>query len=93
MFAVVVNVTIDPARASEAEELLHGTTVPMVKQAPGFVSGTWVRATDATSGQSLLLFETEDAASAAASRVRQLPPPAGPVALRSAEVFEVLAQA
>jgi hypothetical protein len=41
MYAVFGRVEIDSGRADEAVELLNNYTVPMVKQAPGFVSGTW----------------------------------------------------
>ena len=41
MYAVLGRVDIDSSRADEAVELLNNYTVPMVKQAPGFVSATW----------------------------------------------------
>ncbi|MGH3369816.1 MAG: antibiotic biosynthesis monooxygenase [Nocardioidaceae bacterium] len=93
MYAMVAKVQIDPTRADDAVELLHSFTVPMVKQLPGFVSGTWVRATDSSHGQSLVLFENEESAKAAAERAAQGPPPGAPVTFVSAEVFEVMAQA
>ena len=93
MYAVLGSVEIDSGRAEEAAELLNNYTVPMVKQAPGFVSGTWGRSEDGTRGQSLLIFESEDTAKAAAERAATGPPPGGPVTFVSAEVFEVLAQA
>jgi hypothetical protein len=40
----------DSSRAGEAVELLNNYTVPMVKQAPGFVSGTSARSADGTQG-------------------------------------------
>ena len=93
MYAVLGSVDIDSSRADEATELLNNYTVPMVKQAPGFVSGTWARSEDGRHGQSLILFETEEAAKAAAERAATGPPPGAPVTFVSAEVFEVLAQA
>jgi hypothetical protein len=93
MYAVLGNVEIDSSRADEAADLLNNYTVPMVKQAPGFVSGTWARSADGTHGQSLIVFENEAAAKAAAERAAAGPPPGGPVTFVSAEVFEVLAQA
>ena len=93
MHAVIGRVEIDSSRADEATELLNNYTVPMVKQAPGFVSGTWARSEDGTHGQSLILFESEEAAKAAAERAAAGPPPGGPVTFVSADVFEVLAQA
>ena len=93
MYAVFGRVEIDASRADEAAELLNSYTVPMVKQAPGFVGGTWARSTDGTHGQRLILFESEEAAKAAADRAATGPPPGAPVTFVSAEVFEVLAQA
>jgi hypothetical protein len=93
MYAMLVQVEIDSARASEAEDLLHSMTVPMVKQAPGFVSGTWMRAADRSRGQSVVLFESEGTATAAAARIKDGPPAGAPVTVVLAEVFEVLAQA
>jgi hypothetical protein len=93
MYAVFGRVDIDASRADEAAELLSNYTVPMVKQAPGFVSGTWARSEDGTHGQSLTLFGTEELAKAAAERAATGPPPGSPVTFVSAEVFEVLAQA
>jgi hypothetical protein len=51
----------------------------MVKQAAGFVSGTWARSEDGTHGQSLLLFESQEAAKAAVERAAAGPPPGAPV--------------
>jgi hypothetical protein len=93
MYAVLGKVDIDSSRADEAADLLNNHTVPMVKQAPGFVSGTWARSADGTHGRSLIVFESEEAAKAAAERAPTGPPPGGPVTFVSAEVFEVLAQA
>ena len=93
MYAVVGKVEIDASRAAEAVELLNGYTVPTVKQAPGFVGATWLRSEDGTHGQSVILFESEDAAKAAAQRAAEGPPPGAPVTFVSAEVYEVVAQA
>ena len=93
MYAVLGKVQIDSTRADEAADLLNSYTVPMVKQAAGFVSGTWARSADGTHGQSLIIFESEEAAKAAAEWAAAGPPPGGPVTFVSADVFEVLAQA
>jgi hypothetical protein len=93
MHAVLGAVEIDATRADEGIELLNTFTVPTVKQAPGFISGTWLRSLDGTHGQSLLLFDGEDAANAAARRAADGPPPGAPVKFLSAEVYEVVAQA
>lgn len=93
MHAVIGRVDIDSTRTDEAVELLNTFTVPNAKQAPGFISGTWCRSADGTSGLSLLLFEDEEAAKAAAGRIAQGPPAGAPVRFVSADVLEVLAQA
>jgi hypothetical protein len=94
MHGVIGMVEIDASRADEAEAALNGVVVPQAKQAPGFVSGTWLRSPDGTRGISVLLFESEDAAKALAERMRQEgPPPGVPVKVASVEVCTVLAQA
>jgi hypothetical protein len=63
--AVLVSVSItDP---EGAEKRLKEEIVPMVSQAPGFVAGYWTR--DGSTGFSLVAFESEEAARAAADRV------------------------
>jgi hypothetical protein len=93
MHAVFTRVEIDSRRADEARELLKNQTVPMVKQAPGFVSGTWMRSEDRTRGQGIMLFESEETAKAVAERAATGLPQGAPATFVSAEVFEVLAQA
>lgn len=93
MHAVIGKVEIDSAKGEEAAELLNTFTVPNTKQLAGFISGTWCRAADGTYGQSILLFENEATAKAAAERIAQGPPPGAPVRFVSADVLEVLAQA
>jgi Antibiotic biosynthesis monooxygenase. len=77
MYGVIGQVEIDPARQDEAEQLLHDQIIPMVKSSPGFVTGYWLRSDDGTSGMSLILFETEEAAQNLAAnrptRRRELP--------------------
>jgi len=66
MHAVVVKVTITDLE--ESQRSLKEELVPRVKQAPGFVTGTWARKDN--SGMSMVLFESEDQARAAAEMVR-----------------------
>jgi hypothetical protein len=66
MYAVVATVDItdeDAARKALAEQV-----IPMVKQAPGFVGGYWVRL-DEGQGTSVVVFETEEQARAGAPEV------------------------
>lgn len=93
MHALVGAVEIDSSRGAEAEALLNETLVPMIRQMTGFVSGTWARSVDGTQGRSIILFESEDAAGAAAKAAAEGPPPGAPVTFVSADVFVVVAQA
>jgi hypothetical protein len=88
MHAVVVRVTIDDQE--KAERALREEVVPRVTQAPGFVAGYWTRG-DGPGGLSMIVFDSEDAARAAADRIPQGIPEA--VTLESVEVREVVAHA
>jgi hypothetical protein len=62
MHAVFTVVTFDPAQGGEetAVQVLHDELIPQLKQAPGFVRGTWFG--NDTEGHGLCLFETEEQA-------------------------------
>ena len=86
MHAVFSRVTInDPDRAIKA---LHEEVVPRVSALPGLVAGYWMRP-EANRGRSLIVFESEDAARAAAEVARANVPEF--VTLDSVEVVEVVA--
>ena len=87
MHAVVVNVTIGDAEASE--DMLREQVVPRVAQAPGFVAGYWTRKDNG--GLSISVWESEDAANAASEMVRSAAPDG--VTVNSVEVREVVASA
>ena len=89
MHAVVVRVTIKDREA--ATQGLRDDVVPAVSQAPGFVAGYWTRKEGSDQGLSMTVFESEDAASAAAERVRSMAPDA--VNVDDVEVREVVASA
>ena len=89
MHAVVVKVSIRDADA--AQKALEEQVVPRVSQAPGFVAGYWTRADDRSNGQSMIIFESEEAAKAAADQIRANIPDA--VTLEGAEIREVVASA
>ena len=94
MHAVIVQVTIDAAAEEQARKMLHEVVVPQAKALAGFASGTWLRALEGTGGRGVLLLESEEAARAAAERIRsEGPPPGAAVTLDSVEAYEVLAQA
>lgn len=89
MHAVVVRVSISDAES--AQRGLEEVVVPRVSQAPGFVAGYWTRSEDRSNGQSMLVFESEDAARTVAERIGADIPEG--VTLESAEVREVVASA
>jgi hypothetical protein len=91
MHAVVVRVTIQDFEP--ATEMLRERIVPRVSGAPGFVAGYWTRSDDASNGLSLVAFESEDAARAAAQQLQAGMPDEPAVTLESVEVREVVANA
>jgi len=86
MHAVFVTVTVHDLEAAQAN--LREEVVPRVSQAPGFVAGYWL-APEGDRGNSVVVFESEDTARAAAERFQ--PPPE--VTIESIEVREVVAHA
>ena len=86
MHAVVVKVTINDREA--AEKRLREEVVPRVLQLPGVVGGYWTRS-DGPDGLSMVVFESEETARAAADQVPQMISEA--LTLESVEVREVVA--
>ena len=86
MHAVVLTVKV--GNVEEARPELLERVVPSVSQAPGFVAGYWLEPKDGH-GLSVVVFESEEAANAAAGRIQ---PPSG-VTVESVEVREVVASA
>ena len=89
MHAVFVKVSIKDSDA--AQKALEERVVPRVSQAPGFVAGYWTRSDDRSNGRGMIIFESEEAARAAADQLRANVP--DPVTLEGAEVREVVASA
>ena len=87
MHAVVVNVSISDAEASE--KTLKEEVVPRVAQAPGFVAGYWTRKDN--TGVSMVVFDSEEQAQAMSEQVPALIPET--VTLQGVEVREVVAHA
>jgi heme-degrading monooxygenase HmoA len=87
MHAVFSRVTIndDPEAALKR---LREEVVPRVSGLPGLVAGYWMRP-EANQGRSLIVFESEEAARAAAENMRGNMP--DPVTLDSIDVLEVVA--
>jgi heme-degrading monooxygenase HmoA len=70
MHAVVVKVSIQAQDEEPSLKYLRENIVPRVSQAPGFVAGYWVRLEGGDEGNSVVVFESEEAARAAAEQVR-----------------------
>ena len=88
MHAVVVKATIGDSEV--AQKGLLEQVVPRVSNAPGLVAAFWTRSDDRTNGISMIVFETEEAARAAAGMIGSSPPPET-VTLDNVEVREVIA--
>ena len=86
MHAVEVKVTVNDREA--AEKRLREETIPRVSELPGVVAGYWTRS-DGPDGLSMVVFESEDAARAAADLVPQMVSEA--VTVESVEVRQVVA--
>ena len=89
MHVVHVKVGIRPGRTEEAIASLKENIIPGVKQAPGFVKGTWYG--NDQHGHSLMLFESEDQAQAMTKMVTA--EPGDPVEIVEVEVYELHAEA
>ena len=88
MHAIIVSVTIHDAET--ATNNLRSNIVPQVSSAPGFVAGYWTRLGN-DQGRGVIVFESEDAATAVAGQIQQLP--GDEVTLDSVDVGEVVASA
>jgi heme-degrading monooxygenase HmoA len=87
MHAVVVKVTIGDFET--ARKGLREQVVPRASNAPGFVAGYWTRSDDGGDGLSMIVFESEDAARAAAEQIRSGAVVPETVTLESVEIREV----
>jgi hypothetical protein len=88
MFALVVTVRIDPARAEEARANLDSTVVPRVKES-GARSGYWLEPDGSGQGLSVILYDTQEQAEAMLPMIPEEPGPG--VKRQSVEVREVVA--
>ena len=90
MHAVLVRVTVnDPEQATQK---LRDEIVPRVRQAPGLVAGYWVTIDD-NQGRSIVVFESEEAASTVAQMIESQMGADEGVDLQGTEVREVVANA
>jgi hypothetical protein len=88
MHAVLVSVKINDF--DKALEELKEQVVPRVSQAPGFIAGYWFEPAG-DQGWSVVLFESEEAARAAADRIPGQPPEN--VTIQNVDVRGVVANA
>ncbi len=87
MYAVVGRSTIHDME--QARSYLQEQAIPKLSQAPGFVGAQWVRLDEST-GTSMVTFESEEAAQAAAEQLKSNPPPSSAVTINSIEIGEVV---
>lgn len=87
MHAVVVRSALHDVE--RARKVLREEGIPRISQAPGFVAAQWVRLDEKT-GTSMLTFETEEAARAAAEMLRANPPGGSAITIESIEIGEVV---
>ena len=90
MHAVVTQATIHDLE--QARKFLNEQGVPRLSQAPGFVAGTWV-SLDESHGRGMVIFESEEAARAAAEMIKANSPAGDAVTVDSIDVGEVVARA
>lgn len=94
MHGIVIDVRVDSDREEEARRMLREMIVPRARAHPGFAAGYWLRALEGDVIRSVHLYDSEDAARAAAEVIgSEGPPPGAPVTLESISTYEVLAQA
>lgn len=89
MHATVVRVSIEEAEVESSEEALRDQVVPRISQLPRFRTGYWTRR--GNTGVSMVVFDSEEAAQAAADQVRSVAPQG--VTIEEVEVREVVAHA
>lgn len=86
--AVVMQVNL-VGDAVEGTKMLDEVVIPRAKAQPGFQRGTWMHS-DARTGTGVIVFDTEEHASAAMGALQ--PPPGGPTVINCA-VFEIAREA
>ncbi|WP_133827960.1 hypothetical protein [Actinomycetospora succinea] len=85
--------SLKPGRADEALRSLTDHIVPMSKQRPGFVKGTWYGDGE-SQGFALLTYSSRELAEQAAADISSTGPGADdPIALESVDVYAVQAEA
>ena len=78
MHAALVSVRVESEAQEAAQAMLREQIVPMVAASPGFVAGYWLEVRDDV-GLTILVFDTEENARAAAPAVGPAPAPGATV--------------
>jgi hypothetical protein len=73
MHTMVVHMSIDPSRAEVVARHLREDIVSWARQQPGFVSGQWLLNPGNKQGMGVVVFSSENAATAAARGPRSFP--------------------
>ena len=73
MHTMVVQMSTDPSRTDAVARHFREDIVSWARQQPGFVSGQWLLGPGHDQGMGVVVFATEDAASAAAQGPRSYP--------------------
>jgi hypothetical protein len=94
MHTMVVTMKIDPSRRGDVDRHLREDVAPWARRQPGFVNGQWVRLAQGGRGLGLVVFESEEHATAAAQGPGSQPWVEGRAwNTESVEVFEQVASA
>jgi hypothetical protein len=91
---IVVRLTLGPARPDEVDRHLREDIVPWARKQAGVVSGQWLRSIDGRTGRGVIVFDSAEAAEAAAAEPRSIAyPPETAWSIAGVEVFHQVAQA
>ena len=94
MYAVIIEVRVNPSREQEARAMIRDVIVPRARAHRGFSAGHWLRALQGDVITAVQIFDTEANALATAERISaEGPPPGAPVSLASVNTYEVIAGA
>ena len=92
MYAMVGASKLNFDNPDDAAQMANGI-LSNLSSAPGFVSGAFARSVDGNHGRSMIVFDTEEQANAAAEKARATIPADARVEIVSLEVYEVVAHA
>lgn len=90
MFAVVGKWLMDPSQREQQNQVLNEQIVPMVKQAPGFVSAYWGRSVDGADSVSFVSFDNRANAERFAALVNTDPEDRAQYGVESSNWFSIV---